>query len=191
MPEFSDDAGDIRILRALQAEGRLTNQELAARVGMSTSPCWRRVRRLEESGVIRGYQAILDRRRLGLGVLAFVRVLIDSHSEAESRRFEDEVLKLDDVIACYAIAGESDFLLQVVASDLDSYAEFAMTVIRRLPRIKEMHTMFVLKEIKPLTALPIPTPAQAARHSPAAPQRSGRRRRDPEDGKRTRVPRRG
>ena len=190
MPEFPPDAGDIRILRALQAEGRLTNQELAARVGMSTSPCWRRVRRLEESGVIRVYQAMLDRRSLGLGVLAFVRVLIDSHSEAESHRFEDEVLKLDDVIACYAIAGESDFLLQVVAPDLDSYAEFAMTVIRRLPRIKEMHTMFVLKEIKPLTALPIPAPAQAgARRGATLRKRTSRRPRDPEGGRR--VPRRG
>jgi DNA-binding Lrp family transcriptional regulator len=122
---------------------------------MSTSPCWRRVRRLEESGVIRGYQAVLDRRRLGLGVLAFIRIGIDSHSEAEARRFEKDVLKLDEVVACYSIAGDADFLLQVVARDLDAYAEFAMTVVRRLPRIKEMQTTFVLKEIKPMQGLPI------------------------------------
>lgn len=158
MPEISLEAGDVRILRALQAEGRLTNQELAERVGMSTSPCWRRVRRLEEAGVIRGYQAMVDRRSVGLGVLAFVRVMIDSHSDAEALSFEREVKELDQVIACFSVAGEADFLLQVVASDLDSYADFAMTVIRRLPRIKEMHTMFVLKEIKPLAALPIHGP---------------------------------
>lgn len=158
MPEISLEAGDIRILRALQAEGRLTNQELAERVGMSTSPCWRRVRRLEEAGVIRGYQAMVDRRSVGLGVLAFVRVMIDSHSDAEALSFEREVKQLDQVVACFSVAGEADFLLQVVASDLDSYADFAMTVIRRLPRIKEMHTMFVLKEIKPLAALPIHGP---------------------------------
>lgn len=158
MPEISLEAGDIRILRALQAEGRLTNQELAERVGMSTSPCWRRVRRLEEAGVIRGYQAMVDRRSVGLGVLAFVRVMIDSHSDAEALSFEREVKQLDQVIACFSVAGEADFLLQIVASDLDSYADFAMTVIRRLPRIKEMHTMFVLKEIKPLAALPIHGP---------------------------------
>jgi Lrp/AsnC family transcriptional regulator, leucine-responsive regulatory protein len=175
MPELELEAGDLRILRALQGNGRLTNQELAARVAMSTSPCWRRVRRLEASGVIRGYQAVLDRRSLGLGVLAFVRVLIDSHSETESRRFEDEVQELENVIACYAIAGESDFLLQVVAADLDSYADFAMTVIRRLPRIKEMHTMFVLKEIKPLAALPLHDPTgREARGSVAADHRSAR-----------------
>jgi len=155
MPEIRLDPGDIRILRALQADGRLTNQELAERVGMSTSPCWRRVRRLEESGVIRGYRAVIDRRTVGLGVLAFVRVLIDSHSEAEARRFEEDVQGLEDVVACYSVAGEADFLLQVVSRNLDSYAEFAMNVIRRLPRIKEMHTMFVLKEIKPPTPVPL------------------------------------
>ncbi len=149
------ERGDTQILRTLQLEGRISNQELADRVGMSTSPCWRRVRRLEESGVIKGYQAILDRKKVGLGVLAFIQVQIDSHSEAEAQSFEQEVLKLDEVVACYSIAGGADFLLQVVAADLDSYADFAMAVVRRLPRIKAMQTMFVLKEIKPLSALPL------------------------------------
>jgi len=149
------EPGDIRILKALQSEGRLTNQELAERVGMSTSPCWRRVKRLEEAGVIRGYQALVDRRAVGLGVLAFVRVQIDTHSHDEAQRFEREVGELEAVIACYSVAGEADFLLQGVAADLDNYAEFAMTVIRRLPGIKEMHTMFVLKDIKASTILPV------------------------------------
>ncbi|MBY3252070.1 Lrp/AsnC family transcriptional regulator [Rhizobium laguerreae] len=149
------EPGDIRILKALQGDGRLTNQELAERVGMSTSPCWRRVKKLEEAGVIRGYQAVVDRRAVGLGVLSFVRVQIDTHSHDEAERFEREVGELEAVIACYSIAGEADFLLQVVAADLDSYAEFAMTVIRRLPGIKEMHTMFVLKDIKASTILPV------------------------------------
>ncbi|AHG45086.1 AsnC family transcriptional regulator [Rhizobium leguminosarum bv. trifolii CB782] len=149
------EPGDIRILKALQSEGRLTNQELAERVGMSTSPCWRRVKRLEEAGVIRGYQALVDRRAVGLGVLAFVRVQIDTHSHDEAERFEREVGELEAVIACFSVAGEADFLLQVVATDLDNYAEFAMTVIRRLPGIKEMHTMFVLKDIKASTILPV------------------------------------
>ncbi|MCX8999986.1 Lrp/AsnC family transcriptional regulator [Rhizobiaceae bacterium BDR2-2] len=150
---------DSRILSALQTEGRLTNQDLAERVGMATSPCWRRVRHLEETGVIQGYRAVLDRRQLGLGVLAFVRIRIDSHSEAEARTFEEGVKRLDNVVACYSIAGDADFLLQIVADDLDSYADFAMNVIRRLPRIKEMQTTFVLKEIKPFTALPVKAPA--------------------------------
>ena len=146
---------ELKILSSLQAEGRLTNQELSERVGMSTSPCWRKVRQLEETGVIRGYRADLNRRKLGLGVLAFIRVKIDGHSEAEADAFAAEVARLREVVACYSIAGDSDFLLQVVSPDLDSYADFAMSVVRRLPRIKEMQTTFVLKEIKPFEGFPV------------------------------------
>lgn len=150
------DAADRRILEALQFDGRLTNVQLAERVAMSTSPCWRRVRQLESSGIIKGYRAELDRRKLGLGVLALVSVQIDSHGDADARRFEDEVAGLPEVIACYSVSGQADFLLQVVSQDLDTYADFAMTVIRRLPGIKAMHTSFVLKEIKAPGPLPIP-----------------------------------
>jgi len=142
------DAADRRILQTLQADGRLTNVELAERVGMSASPCWRRVRQLETAGIIKGYRAEIDRRKVGLGVLALVSVEIDSHTEAEAKRFEAEVARVPEVVACYSVSGQADFLLQVVAADLDSYADFAMTVIRRLPGIKAMHTSFVLKEIK-------------------------------------------
>lgn len=155
MPDMGIDAGDLRILKALQADARLTVQELADSVAMSTSAAWRRVKRLEQAAIIKGYNATLDRRALGLSVLAFIRVTIDSHSRDEARRFEEQVLELDAVIACWSIAGEADFLLQVVASDLDSYADFAMNVVRRLPGIKEMHTMFALKEVKPLSGLPL------------------------------------
>ncbi len=146
---------DIRILAALQGEGRLTNQALADAVGLSTSPCWRRVRQLEDRGVVTGYRASLDRREIGLGVLAFIRVKIDSHSEEESEAFARDVARLDEVVACYSIAGDADFLLQVVSPDLDTYADFAMTVVRRLPRIKEMQTTFVLKEIKAFKGFPL------------------------------------
>lgn len=149
------EGADIRILRALQADGRLTNQALADQVGLSASPCWRRVRRLEEAGVIRGYQAVLDRREVGLGVLAFARVRVDGHSDRQAQEFADAVTRLDQVVACYAIAGDADFMLQVVASDLDAYAQFSMEVLRALPHIKEMQTMFVLKEIKPHGGLPV------------------------------------
>jgi Lrp/AsnC family transcriptional regulator, leucine-responsive regulatory protein len=146
---------ELKILSSLQDEGRLTNQELSERVGMSTSPCWRKVRQLEETGVIRGYRADLNRRKLGLGVLAFIRVKIDSHNETEADAFATEVARLQEVVACYSIAGDSDFLLQVVSADLDSYADFAMSVVRRLPRIKEMQTTFVLKEIKSFEGFPV------------------------------------
>jgi DNA-binding Lrp family transcriptional regulator len=146
---------DLRILNALQSDGRLTNQALSSEVGLSTSPCWRRVRQLEESGVIQGYTAVLDRRQIGLGVLAFIKVKIDSHSEAEAEAFSKDVAKLKEVVACYSIAGDADFLMQVVSPDLDTYARFAMSILRRLPRIKEMQTTFVLTEIKPFKGYPL------------------------------------
>lgn len=149
------DKTEIKILKLLQDDARITNQVLAEKVGMSASPCWRRVKKLEEENVIQGYRAILNRRKIGLGVMVFVRVIIDSDSEAEAQKFEQEVTELENVVACYSIGGDSDFLLQVVSHDLDSYADFAMTVISRLPGIKEMQSMFVLKEIKPLDAYPI------------------------------------
>lgn len=146
---------DMKILALLQNDARITNQTLADHIGMSASPCWRKVRKLEEDEVIQGYRAVLNRKKIGLGVMVFVRVSIDSHSEAEARKFEQEVTALEDVVACYSIGGDADFLLQVVAQDLDAYADFAMKVIRRLPGIKEMQSMFVLKEIKPLVSYPI------------------------------------
>lgn len=155
MPTRLFSLSDIKILKQLQISGRITNQELAEKVGMATSPCWRRVKQLEESGVIAGYQAVLDRRKLGLGILAFIRVKIDSHSEEEAQHFERQVEALEPVIACYAVAGDADFLLQVVAEDLDSFSTFAMSTVRRLPGIKEMQTTLVLREVKSLTALPV------------------------------------
>ena len=155
MPSTSLTPADIKILKQLQHSGRMTNQELADKVGMATSPCWRRVKQLEESGIITGYQANIDRRKVGLGILAFIRVKIDSHSEEESKLFEMQVGALKPVIACYAVAGDADFLLQVVAEDLDSFSTFAMSVIRRLSGIKEMQTTFVLREVKPLDHLPL------------------------------------
>lgn len=148
-------AAEIKILKLLQDDARITNQVLAEKSGMSASPCWRKVRKLEEDNVIQGYRAVLNRKKIGLGVMVFVRVVIDSHSEAEARKLEEEVTALEEVVSCYSIGGDADFLLQVVAQDLDAYADFAMSVVRRLPGIKEMQSMFVLKEIKPLASLPI------------------------------------
>lgn len=153
------DAQDTDILTALQSDARLTVAELSEKVRLSTSPTWRRVKRLEEAGVITGYQAVLDRRTLGWGVLAFISVSIEDHSEAQARSFEKAVAALPEIVACWSIAGSSDFLLQVVGRDLDSYAEFAMTTIRRLPGIKAMHTTFTLKEVKAPAPWPIPGPS--------------------------------
>ena len=149
------DKRDREILRILQKEGCLSNQELAERIHMAPSPCWRRVKQMESSGLIRGYRAVLDREQLGLGLMALVRISIDSHSETEARRFEHELAAMDEVHACFAVTGEADFVLQVVAADLDAYARFAMQRLRRLPGIKSMNTMFVLREIKETPVLPV------------------------------------
>ena len=149
------DKTDAKILKLLQYDSRMSNSELSEKIGMSASPCWRRVKQLENTQVIKGYGVLLDRKKIGLGVMVFIRVSIDSHSEKEAKKFEEEVSALEHVVACYSIGGDADFLLQVVSPDLDTYAEFSMSIIRRLPGIKEMQSMFVLKEIKPFLGYPI------------------------------------
>lgn len=149
------DKTDEKILQILQNDSRTTNQQLSEKIGMSASPCWRRVKRLEDEQIIRGYGVLLDRKRLGLGVMVFIRVSIDRHSEAEALKFEQQVMQLENVVACYSIGGDADFLLQVVSPDLDTYAEFSMSIIRRLPGIKEMQSMFTLKEIKSFQGFPV------------------------------------
>lgn len=146
---------EIKILQILQRDARVTNQELAEKIGLSASPCWRKVKKLEDDRLIQGYRAVLDRKKIGLGVMVFIQVTIDSHSESEAKKFEQQVAELEHVVACYSTGGDADFLLQVVSSDLDSYADFAMSVVRRLPGIKEMKSLFVLKEIKPLVGFPL------------------------------------
>ncbi|MEG0342373.1 Lrp/AsnC family transcriptional regulator [Acinetobacter sp. TY1] len=149
------DKTDAKILKLLQYDSRMSNAELSEKIGMSASPCWRRVKQLENTQVIKGYGVLLDRKKIGLGVMVFIRVSIDSHSEKEAKKFEEEVSALEHVVACYSIGGDADFLLQVVSPDLDTYAEFSMSIIRRLPGIKEMQSMFVLKELKPFLGYPI------------------------------------
>ncbi|MDM2930246.1 Lrp/AsnC family transcriptional regulator [Citrobacter sp. Cm046] len=139
---------DIKILQQLQQDERISNQHLADEIGLFASPTCRKVRKLEEDDVIQGNRAVINRKKIGLNVMIFVRVTIDSQSEAEARKFEQEVMALDNVVSCYSIGGDADFLLQVVAADMGAYVDFAMSVIRRLPMIKEMHGILVLKEIK-------------------------------------------
>lgn len=132
----------------MQHDARTTNQYFDDEISLSASPTWRKVCKLEEDDVIQGYRAVISRKKIGLNVIFFLRVTIDSHSEAEARKFEQEVMALDNVVSCYSNGGDADFLLQVVAADIDKYADFAILFIRRLPGIKEMQSMFVLKEIK-------------------------------------------
>lgn len=150
------DKFDLAILGQLQADGRLTNAELAQRVGLSAAPCWRRVRALEEAGFIRGYHADLDRHKLGLGVLAFVRIDAERSSGALTREMEEAIRRIPEVVSCHYISGNGMFELQVVAEDLDRFALFARNVLLNLPNVKDMHTSFSLGEVKASTAWPLP-----------------------------------
>lgn len=149
------DATDLKILDALQRNGRLTNAELADQAGLSLSPCWRRLKRLEESGVIEGYQAVLNHRALGLGVTAFVRVDIERHTPAMERRFEDSIADLPEIVSCHVISGEGAFMLIVMAESLESFSNFALNTLMALPGVKDTQTSFSLKEVKKSSHLPI------------------------------------
>jgi Lrp/AsnC family leucine-responsive transcriptional regulator len=153
------DAFDWMILQTLQTDGRLTNAELAQRVGLSAAPCWRRVRALEEAGYILGYRAVLNRRKVGLGVLAFVRLDAERNTGDATRALEDAIRQLPEVISCHYISGNGTFELQVVAPDLDSFSRLALNSLINLPNVKDLHTSFSLGEVKSTGALPLPGPA--------------------------------
>ena len=149
------DKFDIAILSELQADARLTNAELAQRVGLSAAPCWRRVRALEQEGFIKGYRAEIDRHKIGLGVLAFVRLDADRNSGDVLQALENAIRTIPEVISCHYISGNGTFELQVVARDLDSFSQFARDVLLNLPNVKDMHTSFSLGEVKASSALPL------------------------------------
>jgi DNA-binding Lrp family transcriptional regulator len=149
------DKFDVKILHELQADARLTNAELAQRVGLSAAPCWRRVRALEEAGFIKGYHAEIDRHKIGMGVLAFVRLDADRNTGEGTREMEDAIRKIPEIVACHYISGAGTFELQVVAKDLDSFSQFARKVLINLPNVKDLHTSFSLGEVKASSALPL------------------------------------
>jgi DNA-binding Lrp family transcriptional regulator len=149
------DRYDVAILAELQRDARLTNAELASRIGLSAAPTWRRVRWLEQQGYITGYRAELDRRKLGLGVLAFVRVDAERNNADATRTLEAALRELPEVIACHYISGSGTFELHVVTTDLDAYARWAHDTVFALPNVKDIHTSFSLGEVKAGAALPL------------------------------------
>jgi len=149
------DRYDIAILRELQQDARLSNAELATRIGLSAAPTWRRVKWLEDQAYITGYRAVIDRRRIGLGVLAFVRLDADRNTGAATRELEDAIRRLPEVTACHYISGSGTFELQVLATDLDAFSRFTLDVLLNLPHVKDVHTSFSLGEVKVGGALPL------------------------------------
>ena len=149
------DRYDLLILHELQQDARLSNTELAARIGISAAPTWRRVKWLEDQGFITGYRAEIDRRKIGLGVLAFVRVDADRNTAASTLELEEKIRRIPEVIACHYISGSGTFELQVMATDLDAFSKFSRDVLLHLPHVKDLHTSFSLGEVKASAALPL------------------------------------
>ena len=169
MSAFVMDRTDRRILAILQTDGRLSNQEVAQQVNLSPSPCLRRIKRLEEAGVIRQYVALLDPAMIGLGLLAYVNVRLEKHSDAPlsaaaqtSRHgvspradFAVSVAQWPEVVACYAMTGEMDYLLRVHWEGMPHFSRFMMETLLRHPAVLDVKSSFALQRIKDTTALPL------------------------------------
>ena len=149
------DPIDRQILRELQVDGRMTNVELAGRVGLTAPPCLRRVRTLEEEGTIRGYHAELDAGRLGYGITVFAMVSLKTQAEADLQAFEAHIATLDPVRECYMLNGEIDFMLKIVAHDLQEFQSFLTTHITPAPNVAGVKTSLTIRTSKSLSGVPV------------------------------------
>ncbi|MBF0392339.1 MAG: Lrp/AsnC family transcriptional regulator [Alphaproteobacteria bacterium] len=155
MPKMDLDGFDRRILAALQAEGRLTNAELADRIGLSATPCLRRVKTLERGGVIEGYRAAIGRQAIGLGLTVMVGVKVDGHRDGNATAIQEAFQAMPEVVACHLVSGESDFLLEVVVPDLGAYERFLLGTLLKLPMVKDIRSNFVIRTVKAGAPLPL------------------------------------
>jgi len=155
MPKDDLDAIDCRIVAALQADGRLTNIDLADRVGLSPSPCLRRVKRLERDGYIEAYRAVLRRDRVGLGFSVFVGVKIDGHANEQALGFQKAVVAMPEVVACHLVSGEADYFLEIVVPDLDRYRRFLVDKLLELPIVREVRSNIAIETLKAGAPLPL------------------------------------
>ncbi len=155
MPDISLDRTDRRILELLQGNGRLSNVELAEKVALSPSPCLRRVRALEEAGVLSRYVALLDPAKVGLGLLAYVSVTLEKRGRMPAEAFRRTVLAWPEVVGCYSMTGEMDYLLRVQVQDLEHFTRFMMDRLLKEKSVTDVRSNFVLERIKDTTALPL------------------------------------
>ncbi|HJW01716.1 MAG TPA: Lrp/AsnC family transcriptional regulator [Azospira sp.] len=150
------DRYDRQILEVLQQDGRISNQDLADRIGLSPSPCLRRVRALEEGGLITGYRALLDAKALGLSLMALIHISMDQHTPERFANFEASVGGIPEVMECLLITGQdADYQLKVVVQDMDAYQELLLNKITRIPGVTGVHSSFVLRRVLDKTALPV------------------------------------
>lgn len=150
------DRYDRLILEVLQQEGRISNQELSERIGLSQSPCLRRVRALEESGLVTGYRAILDARKLGLTLMALIHISMDRHTPERFERFDATVRALPEVLECLLVTGQdADYQLKVVVKDMDAYQTLLLEKITRIEGVTGVHSSFVMRQVVNKTSLPL------------------------------------
>ena len=149
------DAADLRILRILQQNGRITNQELARQAGLSPASCFDRVKRLRERGIILGYTALLDPHQLGSALMIFVEVLLDRTTDDVFSAFAEHVRKVPQVLECHMVAGGFDYLLKVRVADMTAYRAFLGNILAAMPGVRETRTYAVLEEVKSTTQLPV------------------------------------
>ncbi|MBI3514018.1 MAG: Lrp/AsnC family transcriptional regulator, partial [Proteobacteria bacterium] len=155
MPNFAVDTIDRRIIAALQADGRLSNVELAERVGLSPSPCLRRVKRLERDGYIEAYRAVLRRGRVGLGLTVFVGVKIERHANDRAVAFQKAIVAMPEIVACHMVAGDVDYLLEVVVPDLAHYQAYLVGKLLELPIVREVRSNIAIETLKAGAPLPL------------------------------------
>ena len=150
------DEFDHRILTALQHDSRQTNQALADKVGLSPTPCLRRVKRLEKEGIIAGFQMLIDRKALGLGLTIFVSVKVARHQDRDAEKFVNTVTTWPEVISCHLVSGDMDFLMEVVAPDMEAYEKFVLKRLLKIEGVKDLRSNFAMRTYKTSGALPLP-----------------------------------
>lgn len=153
--DFKIDAFDRKILRCLQDEPQLSMVEVAERVGLSHTPCWRRVRRMEEAGLILGRSFLLDAAALGYPVSVFAHIKIRNHEESVLEAFEEAVRGHAEIVECFAMSGDSDYVLRVLARSIESYEQFLRKTLLHMPGVGAINSSFALKPIKVTTAVPV------------------------------------
>ena len=149
------DRVDRRILDALQADARISNQELAKKVGLSPAPCWRRLRRLEDDGFIAGYATLLNGSTIGLPILAYALVTLENHHPETVRQFDRLIQDRPEVLECHSMSGANDYLLRIVAASMEAYEHFLSTQLLQLAAVRSVNTSFVLRTKKSTTRLPV------------------------------------
>ena len=155
MSEGDLDHFDREILALLQTDASLSAAEIGARIGLSQSPCWRRIHRLQQTGYIRSQVALLDRQRLGLDVLVFALVKLTAHGRRSLPEFAEAIHERPEVLECFTLMGDMDFLLRIVVPDIQAYEHFFFEVLSQLPGVQEVHSNIAMSEMKSTTALPI------------------------------------